>query len=174
MEAIPKIGNKHSFFDDGKRRESRHHIAEVLSIITTEGAKNTVIRKDGTTLYDIWQEEVKDHVSSEYVSINNTKPGEPWLYATETDFFVACLIPTYDDDTIWFVRDINGGWFSLNTTGYWQSGQLMPVEFNAELYFLQQQLELERWISEKDQRLAVENTEYEYGHNVDYTDKSEL
>ena len=38
MEPVPKIGDKHHFFDDGKMNESRHYIAEVLSVITPEEA----------------------------------------------------------------------------------------------------------------------------------------
>lgn len=32
MQAVPEVGNKHSFFDDGKMRESRHYFAEVLRL----------------------------------------------------------------------------------------------------------------------------------------------
>lgn len=43
MEPIPKVGDKHNFFDDGKLRESRHYVAEVLEVITPEEAKNVQI-----------------------------------------------------------------------------------------------------------------------------------
>ena len=72
MEPIPKVGDKHNFFDDGKLRESRHYIAEVLEVITPEEAKNVQIIKnecDGhgliypvtLTLHQIWREEVDIH-----------------------------------------------------------------------------------------------------------------
>ena len=41
MEPVPNIGDKHHFFDDGKMKESRHFIAEVLSVITPKEAKQT-------------------------------------------------------------------------------------------------------------------------------------
>jgi hypothetical protein len=46
------------------------------------------------------------------------------LYAEETDYFVKCSIPKYDENDIWFVRTINGGWFSLNTVNTWMAGRL--------------------------------------------------
>ena len=48
MEPVPNIGDKHHFFDDGKMKESRHFIAEVLSVITPEEAKQINI---GSTEY---------------------------------------------------------------------------------------------------------------------------
>ena len=39
MQAVPKVGDVHSFFDDGKRNESRHYKAEVLRVIPVEEGK---------------------------------------------------------------------------------------------------------------------------------------
>jgi hypothetical protein len=50
--------------------------------------------------------------------------GAPWLYAEETDYFIKCSIPDYDKNDVWFVRTVDGGWFSLNTVNDWMSGIL--------------------------------------------------
>ena len=102
IQAVPKVGDTHSFFDDGKRRESRHYKAEVLRVIPVEEAKQIVfdlihyddwdqdlkdyqtkenIRK---TLYEIWREEVDGHRQSEGFTVlikgASTEPGSPWCY----------------------------------------------------------------------------------------------
>ena len=46
------------------------------------------------------------------------------MYAEETDYFIGCAIPEYDDHIIWFVREKNGTWFSLNVQSWWQGGFL--------------------------------------------------
>lgn len=144
MEPVPKIGDKHHFFDDGKMNESRHYIAEVLSVITPEEAKHVELsrtefyKNDPYTftqsLYDRWIEEVNDHRQGEsprvVVDVDHFKPNAPWLYEEVTDYFVECSIPKYDSDSIWFVRTITGGWFSIDTTHSWMGGKLMPIDFN--------------------------------------------
>lgn len=150
MEAVPKIGDKHHFFDDGKKRESRHHIAEVLEVITPDEAKNVMLNRQEysyesdsfyqqqISLYDRWVEEVNDHRQGERPWILTDKlhfkPNAPWLYEETTDYFVKCSIPTYDEDDVWFVRTIEGGWFSIESTHDWMGGSLMPIEFNWEEY----------------------------------------
>lgn len=139
MELIPKVGAKHHFFDDGKIRESRHYIAEILELITPEEAKHIKINRHSfnqhnSTLYDIWREEVDDHRTSENFKVLgigvSDKPGSPWCYAEDTDYFVRCSIPDYEDADVWFVRHVNGGWFSLNTVNWWMAGRLMPLDFD--------------------------------------------
>jgi hypothetical protein len=144
MEPVPKIGDKHHFFDDGKMSESRHFIAEILSVITPEEAKQTNLTRTEysnnesylftQSLYDRWIEEVNDHRQGEYpwvlVDSNHFKPHAPWLYEETTDYFIECSIPGYDADSVWFVRTINGGWFSIDTTHSWMSGKLMPINFD--------------------------------------------
>ena len=148
MQAVPKVGNKHSFFDDGKRSESRHYIAEVLRVINCKEAKeisfNLSIYDDDNetkihkTLYEIWREEIDRHRQGENFTVlargAKTTPGAPWLYAEETDYFVECSIPQYDENTVWFVRTVDGGWFSMDVQTSWMSGELMPVEFDFERY----------------------------------------
>jgi hypothetical protein len=141
---IPTIGEKYHFFDDGKISMSRHSIATVTDIITPEQAKDVVIKKiewngteeyiDEITLYDIWISEIDDHRQHEHFKVLNapsTEVGKPWLYAEETDYFIKCVIPEYDTNDIWFVRTVNGGWFSMNTVTTWMSGEL---DVTGEIY----------------------------------------
>ena len=146
-QAVPKVGDKHSFFDDGKMRESRHSYATVTKVITPEEAKDIMISRiegdaDGNSwitsvsLYDIWRQEIDDCRTSEMIKVIDGNrvitSGEPWCYAEETDYFVCCSIPSYDENDVWFVRHVNGGWFSMDTVNYWMAGRLMPIEFDFE------------------------------------------
>jgi len=123
LKALPEIGKKYHFFDDGKIGSSRHYIAECVEIISAEEAKNRffVLQDEdeqiGTesdiielSMYDIWKDEAENH---------------KYLYAQETDCFVGCIIPKYDDNIIWFARTTDGGWFSINIQSWWQSGRLI-------------------------------------------------
>lgn len=163
-QAVPKIGDKHDFFDDGKMRVSRHYVAEVIEVITPEEAKEVMITRieyenDNSypvtlNLYDIWREEVDSHRNSENFRVLGAgvenKPGAPWCYAEETDYFVKCSIPEYDKNDVWFVRHVDGGWFSIETVQFWMSGKLMPIEFNAEKYFEQQLKEWQEWFNKNN------------------------
>ena len=122
---IPTVGEYYHFWDDGKSAVSRHYIAKVERIISIDEAK--VLMFDALdedeqpikmSLYEIWEQETKSCY---------------WLYATETECFVECSIPKYDDNFIYFSRTKDGGWFSFGTTGWWQSGQLdvNKEKFNA-------------------------------------------
>ena len=110
---VPLVGEKYHFFDDGKCGPTRHYIATVKEIISANEAKQRYFEyfDSGTIkpLYDIWKNEtnILDH-----------------LYAKETDYFVCCSIPKYDDNLIWFVRTKDGGWFSIDVQNSWQSGRL--------------------------------------------------
>ena len=141
---IPIKGQEYHFFDDGKISFSRHYMATVVDIIKPEQAKNTIIEKvewdgvdeyiDEISLYDIWISEKDSHHQTENFKVINgssTEPGAPWLYAEETDYFIKCYIPEYDENDIWFVRDVHGGWFSMNTVRSWMTGQL---DITGKLY----------------------------------------
>lgn len=142
---LPIIGQQYHFFDDGKISYSRHSMATVLDIITPTQAKLVLINKyhwdenDSSIqklipLYDIWREEIDAHRQGINFTVHNgssTKPGAPWLYAEDTDYFIKCSIPEYDDEDIWFVRMTNGGWFSMNTVKSWMTGEL---DVTGELY----------------------------------------
>lgn len=134
LKPIPKIGSSYHFFDDGKIKESRHYIATVLDVITPEQTKNIMFsRADDEvsfeiSLYEIWRNEIDDHRQDTNFKVIaagvSMEVGAPWLYAEETDYFIKCSIPEYDENDVWFVRTVNGGWFSLDTNSWWMSGEL--------------------------------------------------
>lgn len=134
LKPVPKIGSSYHFFDDGKIKESRHYIATVLDVITPEQTKNIMFsRADDEvsfeiSLYEIWRNEIDDHRQSTNFKVIaagvSMEVGAPWLYAEETDYFIKCSIPEYDENDVWFVRTVNGGWFSLDTNSWWMSGEL--------------------------------------------------
>jgi len=122
---VPQVGEKLHFFDDGKVSDSRHYMAVVTHVLTPEQAKCVYIdaptvcenhidleQKCGSlTLLDIHAEVVKI---------------EDWLYADQTDYFIGCAIPEFDDHIIWFVRtkDSHQSWFSMDIQSNWQGGYL--------------------------------------------------
>lgn len=121
LNVLPIVGKKYHFFDDGKSSPSRHYIATVEEVITFQEARARYPKyiRDNENLRlltEIWQIEVEN---------------SPWLYATETDYFIRCSIPKYDDDSIWFVRTKDGGWFSMDVSNGWQSGRL---DVSGEIY----------------------------------------
>ena len=134
LKHIPKIGSSYHFFDDGKIKESRHYIATVLDVITPEQTKNIMFsRADDEvsfeiSLYEIWRNEIDGHRQDTNFKViaagASMEVGAPWLYAEETDYFIKCSIPEYDENDVWFVRTVNGGWFSLDTNSWWMSGEL--------------------------------------------------
>lgn len=130
-EKVPVIGKQYHFFDDGKISHSRHYMAIVVDIISPEQAKDIKMNYQGmnilVSLYTIWREEIDGHRQTGNFKVFTNRSmdvGEPWLYDEETDYFVKCSIPEYDENDIWFVRTINGGWFSLNTVNTWMAGRL--------------------------------------------------
>lgn len=131
--SLPQVGETYMFYDDGKRGLSRQYKATVLRIISKDEAKNvtfptycsdeieyeenTIVYKDRepigeATLLDVWKARVEDC---------------DWLYAEDTDYFIECSIPRYDENSIWFVRTKEGNWFSIDIQCYWQAG-LLEVE----------------------------------------------
>lgn len=153
---IPEIGKEYYFFDDGKISPSRCYKAKVLRVVPYEEE----IMVDGYETYsdqiiprrlqEIHKETVDDHRQSENFTVLNgspTTPGTPWLYSEETDFFVECEIPGYDENKIWFARTIHGGWFSMNIQSSWQSGRL---DVTGEIY-----LEAKKNIKDYDKQLKI-------------------
>ena len=131
MENVPVIGKQYHFFDDGKIRESRHYMATVVDKITPEQAKDIYVNRLGLdvweSLYRIWREEIDKHRQSnnfKVLTYDSMEVGAPWLYAEETDYFIKCSIPDYDKNDVWFVRTVDGGWFSLDTVNVWMAGRL--------------------------------------------------
>lgn len=121
LKQIPNIGEFYHFWDDGKTSTSRHYICKCERIITPEEAKSIIVTVpewnfdfnendfNDISLYDHWKIEVYNH---------------DWLYAEDTDYFVECSCPKYDNDNLWFVRTKDGGWFSMNVQNSWQGGRL--------------------------------------------------
>lgn len=101
---IPEIGKTYAFFDDGKTGFSRRYKATVTGIIPLH-----LIREKYPELYYSWQRET--------ICTHN-------LYANSTDYFVECSIPKYDDGFVYFVRDKNDDWFSIDYPHGWMSGLL--------------------------------------------------
>lgn len=126
LKQLPKIGEFYHFFDDGKTSASRHYICKIERIIPFNEAKDIIlstprgeeiIGSEGKfesffidmSLEDIWKEEVEQCY---------------WLYNKETDYFIEASCPVYDDNSLWFARTQDGGWFSMNIQSWWQSGRL--------------------------------------------------
>ena len=100
----------------------------------------TIVVKDDDpnglkSLYDCWRDQVKEHTQHEGGCIftkmtkdghiKSLEVGDPWLYANDTDWFIECEIPEYEPEyTVWFVRTIDGGWFSMDIQNCWMSGEL--------------------------------------------------
>lgn len=131
MEQVPVIGEQYHFFDDGKVRESRHYMATVLDIITPKQTKDIYINRQWedtpVSLYTIWREEIDNHRQSKNFKVltsGSMEVGAPWLYTEETDYFIKCSIPDYDENDVWFVRTVDDGWFSLDTVNTWMAGRL--------------------------------------------------
>lgn len=91
LQPVPEVGKEYHTFDDGKIKPSRHSIATITEVIPFVEAD--------TELLDLWKQEVDECY---------------WLYAKETDYFVKV---EYDDETSYFVRTEDGGWFSLGWFG---------------------------------------------------------
>ena len=134
MKSVPEIGKSYYFFDDGKLSPSRCYVATVTGVIPASKNPTITIKNPETGMDDIKyletirKREVDEHRQEEgFIVISNgadTKPGSPWLYAEETDYFIKCDIPDYDESPIIFVRTVDGEWFSIDVTNLWQSGEL--------------------------------------------------
>ena len=91
-QPVPEVGKEYHAFDDGKIKPSRHSIVRITEIVPFTAVNNKVFLEE-------WQQEVEDCY---------------WLYAKETDYFVKA---EWDDETSYFVRTKDGGWFSLGWFG---------------------------------------------------------
>lgn len=118
---LPKIGEYYHFFDDGKTSMSRHYICRIERIITPEESKSIKVKVprwnfktnqndfEEITLWDRYHEQIRGH---------------DWLYLPITDFLIEASCPTYDKDNLWFIRQKNHGWFSIDVQNGWQGGEL--------------------------------------------------
>lgn len=137
---VPEVGKLYHFWDDGKTGPSRHYLCKVEELVTVKQAKEIILEENciedyPLSLYDIWKYQIDQHRQGENVKhIGNggsTETGAPWLYAEDTDYFVKISCPKYDKDPIWAVRTVWGGWFTMDTTNWWQGGTL---DVTGEIY----------------------------------------
>lgn len=154
MQPIPELGKTYKFYDDGKVRKSRQYDALVIRLATIEEAKKvmfpvylgddcepTTFTRDENdkigvkSLYDCWMDAIENHTQDDsnctmvIEDVNGhykeCKVDEPWLYAKTTDWFVECKIREYEEEnTVWFVRTIHDGWFSIDIQNCWMGGLL--------------------------------------------------
>ena len=108
---IPKKRQIYNFFDDGKCSSSRLYKAYVKKVIPFNKA-------------DI-------HLKMYLV---NSALDYDWIWNGDTDYFVGCYIPKYDNHLVWFARTINGGWFSMDLQSNWQGG-LLDVKRDVQFSF---------------------------------------
>lgn len=87
---IPKKRQIYNFFDDGKCSPSRLYKAYVKKVIPFNKA-------------DI---HLKIHLVNSALNCS-------WIWNGDTDYFIGCYIPEYDDHLIWFARTKYGTWFSI-------------------------------------------------------------
>ena len=94
-QALPEIGKRYHFFEDGKSGPSRHFIIEITNIIPFESIT------DGELL-DAYDAEIEEC---------------DFLYAPETDYFIygrkVLEDNTLDEEDFIFIRTDYGGWFSF-------------------------------------------------------------
>ena len=110
LQPVPEVGKEYHIFDDGKIKPSRHYVAKVVELISPEDAK------DITDLVEIWEQE---------------KSECPWLFAETTDYFVRARSESYDLSSLYFVRTVEGGWFSVDFPNIWMGARL---DIDGSLY----------------------------------------
>ena len=95
LQPVPEVGKEYKAFDDGKIRPSRLEHVKIVEVIPFKECQDN-------ELISNWTVEVTDCY---------------WLYAQETDYFIKAETEVYSDPC-YFVRTVDGGWFSL---GWWGS-----------------------------------------------------
>lgn len=98
---IPKKKQIYNFFDDGKCSPSRLYKAYVKKVIPFNKA-------------DI-------HLK---IHLVNSALDYDWIWNGDTDYFIGCYIPEYDNHLVWFARTKYGSWFSMDIQSNWQGGLL--------------------------------------------------
>lgn len=109
FQPVPEVGKEYHIFDDGKIRMSRHYIAEVQKLIYPDEAYEMA------DLYKAWEEQVRECY---------------WLFAQDTDYFVKAT-SSYDANPLYFVRTVDGGWFSIDYPNVWMGARL---DIDGNLY----------------------------------------
>ena len=95
-QPVPEVGKEYHAFDDGKIRPSRHDIVRIIDVIPFDD------EDFATDIRDKWIAEKEECY---------------WLYGEETDYFVKAVDGSRDTEPQWFVRTVDGGWFSLGWFG---------------------------------------------------------
>lgn len=57
-----------------------------------------------------------------------------WIWNGDTDYFIGCYIPRYDNHLVWFARTVNRGWFSMDFQSNWNGG-LLDVSRDIQFSF---------------------------------------
>ena len=121
---VPQVGEKLHFFDDGKVGDSRHYMAVVTHVLTPEQAK-CVFVVDATSFSEWHSIDFEENKSLSLLDVHAEEVKCcDWMFADQTDYFIACSIPEFDNHIIWFVRKKDGGWFSMDIQSDWQGGYL--------------------------------------------------
>lgn len=131
--SIPTVGKCYNFYDGGKISDTRQYLAKCIEIIDVKEAEGALIRTNYP--YDI----SRDDYDYEYdETLYNVWRGNIEYYehtfSNETDYFIRCEIPEYDDNDIWFVRGKDGRWWSLDIQSDWQCG-LLDVDNEYKLNY---------------------------------------
>ena len=92
--SIPKAGDKIPFYDQGKVAEYRRFIAIVQKVIPV-----SLMKILHPYIYSCWKKE---------------KELSNLIYSPKTKCFVECIIPGYDDKKVYFVEDLEEGWYSFS------------------------------------------------------------
>lgn len=125
LARIPKVGEVLHFWDDGKSGDSRHYLAVVTHVLTKEQMK--MVSWTPSECFEPWEDANGEwhDVPNDFLDVwEYNKQQYDWFYANDTDFFVGCAIPEYDEHIIWFVRTKYGQWFSMDAQSCWQGGLL--------------------------------------------------
>lgn len=121
---VPQVGEKLHFFDDGKVGDSRHYMAVVTHVLTPEQAKSVFV-VDAISFSECHFIDFEENKSLSLLDVHAEEVKCcDWIFAEQTDYFIACSIPEFDNHIIWFVRKKDGGWFSMDIQSDWQGGYL--------------------------------------------------
>lgn len=110
LQPVPEVGKEYHIFDDGKISPSRHFIAKITKVLPFEK-----VADPESQLYKAWEENIKEAY---------------WLFAQDTDYFVKAE-SSYDENPLFFVRTIDGGWFSIDYPNVWMGARL---DIDGHLY----------------------------------------
>ena len=110
LQPVPEVGKEYHIFDDGKLSPSRHFIAKITAVLPFEKVANPE-----SQLYRAWEENIME---------------VHWLFAQDTDYFVKAE-SSYDENPLFFVRTVDGGWFSIDYPSCWMGARL---DIDGSLY----------------------------------------